>query len=135
MNEDTTDTGVVTEVNQEYVTVELQRGGGCASCAMRGFCFSKNSPSLFKLKTDLSLEVGDKVELEVSAKGRVLASLLIFILPVVSMFSGFMVAEIWFTELASILFAFGAMVLSFFIIRLCDKRWGSRLKIGIARKL
>jgi sigma-E factor negative regulatory protein RseC len=135
MSEEIQDSGLVTEVSDGVVTVELQRGGGCTSCAMRGFCFSKNTPSVFKLKTDLALQAGDKVELEVSASGRVLVSTLIFIVPVLFLIMGFLLANIWITELGSIMFAFAAMALSFFIIRLCDRRWGNRLKIEIARKL
>jgi len=135
MSEEIQDSGFVTEVSEGFVTVELQRGGGCTSCAMRGFCFSKSSPAVFRLQNDLELKVGDRVELEVSASGRVLASTLIFVLPVLFLIIGFLIASIWFNELISILFAFIAMALSFLIIRLCDQRWGNGLKIEIARKL
>lgn len=135
MNDEVQDSGLVTEISNGVATVELQRGGGCGSCSMKGFCFSKNTPSVFNLQTDLALQAGDKVELEVSASGRVLASVLIFIVPVLFMIFGFLLANVWFSELASIMFAFTAMALSFLIIRQCDKRWGNRLKIEIARKL
>jgi positive regulator of sigma E activity len=51
------------------------------------------------------------------------------------MLLGFMIADLWFSEFMSIMFAFGAMALSFFIIRYCDKKWGNRLKVEIGRKL
>lgn len=134
-SEEIQDSGVVTTVDGNYVTVELQRGGGCKSCSMRGFCFSKSSPAVFKIQTELELKIGDRVELMVSAKGRVLASLLIFIVPVFFLFMGFGLASLFVGELSSILFAFAAMALSFFIVRMCDKIWGDKLKIEIARKL
>jgi positive regulator of sigma E activity len=134
-NEDIQDKGFVTAFEHGIATVELQRGGGCRDCAMRGFCFSKNTPAVFRLHTELKLQVGDEVELEISAQDRVLASLLIFVLPVICLMLGFVLANQFLSELYSIIFAFGAMALSFFIIRLCDRKWGEKLKIEIARKL
>jgi sigma-E factor negative regulatory protein RseC len=135
MSEETQDVGIVTAIEDGVVTVSLQRGGGCKSCSMHGFCFSKSSPSVFKLQSKLPLSPGDRVELEVSPSGRVLASFLLFVVPVIFMLLGFMLADIWFSEFISIMFAFGAMALSFFIIRYCDKKWGNRLKVEIGRKL
>ncbi|MCK9557406.1 MAG: SoxR reducing system RseC family protein [Candidatus Cloacimonetes bacterium] len=133
--EEIQDTGIVTSVSGNTVVVELQRGNGCKSCAMHGLCFSKGKAAFLELESSLKLEIGDSVELEISPSGRVLASLLIFIVPIVFLFIGFLLANIWMNELSSIILAFASMALSFFIIRLCDNRWGKKLKIEIVRKL
>ncbi|MCD8479904.1 MAG: SoxR reducing system RseC family protein [Candidatus Cloacimonetes bacterium] len=135
MSEAGPDTGIVTQIEGSKVSVEVQRGGGCKSCAMRGFCFSKSTPAVFQLETDLHLQVGDRVELEISAQGRVMASMLIFGLPVFSLFVGFLIANIWLKELASIFLAFTAMALSFFILRFCDQNLSNKIKVEIARKI
>ena len=129
------DSGVVTAVDGKYTTVEIVRGGGCKSCSMQGFCFKKSTPAQFVLTTELDLKTGDKVQLEISPGGRTMASLLVFGLPIAFLFAGFLVAEIWLTELASIAVAFTIMVLGFLTVRLLDKSISKRLSIRIARKL
>ncbi|HCM14901.1 MAG: SoxR reducing system RseC family protein [Candidatus Cloacimonadales bacterium] len=133
--EEPQDTGLVTAVNGSTVFVELQRGDGCKACAMHGLCFSKGKAAILELESSLQLAEGDLVELDVSPGGRVLASLLIFVVPIIFLFLGFLIANLFLNELISIMFAFAFMAFSFFIIRLCDKRWGKRLKIEIVRKL
>lgn len=135
MNEETPDSGIVTAVSGNQISVEVQRGGGCKSCAMRGMCLSQSTPAVFHLSSEIPLEVGDKVQLEFSPNGRVLASLLIFGLPVAFLFIGFIIASLWFTELISIILAFMAMALSFLLLRFCDRNLGSKISVEIARKL
>ena len=135
MTEEQQDVGIVTAVKGNAVSVEIQRGGGCKSCALRGMCFSKSTPSVFHLQSDLPLAVGDKVELYVAEGGRIIASMLIFGLPVFFLFLGFILASLWFSELISILFAFAFMALSFLILKLCDRLLGGKIKVEIARKI
>ncbi|MDZ4121687.1 MAG: SoxR reducing system RseC family protein [Candidatus Cloacimonadaceae bacterium] len=129
------DVGVVTEILPGAVKVEIQRGAGCKSCAMQGFCFSKNTPALFVLQTDLTLQVGDRVQMEISAQDRVLASLLIFVLPVVLLFLGFILARPFFPEVYAAITGFIFMGLSFLIIRYIDKKMGSKQSCRITAKL
>ncbi len=129
------DSGVVTEVQGNKITVEIVRGGGCKSCAMQGFCFKKNTPARFTLTSNLPLQTGDLVQLDISPAGRTLASLLIFGLPLVCLFTGFLIASQWLTELASILLGLAALAASFLPIRWLDKKLGNKLNIGILRKL
>jgi len=102
---------------------------------MQGFCFKKNEPAEFEIVTDIPLQVNDRVQLDISPLGRTLVSLLIFGVPLLFLFLGFLIASLWFTEIVSILIGFTAMALSFRIIRFIDTKYGKRLKISIARKL
>ena len=133
--EDIQDQGIVTEVTGNRVTVEIKRGGGCKSCSMRGFCFSKSTPAVFHLESDIPLIKGDLVELEISPSGRVLASMLIFGLPVLALVAGYLIAQLWLSELSGIIVAFAAMAGSFVLIRFCDRHWGKKLEVRIARKI
>lgn len=128
------DSGIVKEVRNNSVVVEIERGGGCKSCSMHGFCM-KNVTSEIQIQTDLPLEPGDKVQLDISAVGRVWASLLIFGLPLAMLFMGFLVANIWLSELISILLGFACMGLGFVIIRCLDTGAAKKLNIRIARKI
>lgn len=135
MNETAADRGIVKEIEGKVVTVELVRGGSCQSCSLHGFCFPQNKPALFKLKSDLDLAIDDEVELMVAAEGRLLASFIIFGLPVIMLFLGYLLGSMFLSEPLSIALAFITMGFSFFIIKLCDKRWGKNIKVEILRKL
>jgi positive regulator of sigma E activity len=85
------DRGLVSAVNGNQITVELIRGGGCKSCTMQGLCFRKSTPGDFYLKSDISLQVGDSVQLEISAGGRTWLPA-DFGLPLLLLFTGFLLA-------------------------------------------
>jgi len=129
------DVGIVKEVAGNMFSVEVERGGGCKSCSMQGFCFKKNEPVQFLLSSDLPLEVNDRVELEIAPEGRVMASLMIFGIPILALFVGYYVSAAWLTELGAILSSFALMALSIFLVRWLDKRLGGKLKVSIKRKL
>ena len=129
------DVGTVVAVNGSRVKVELVRGGGCKSCSMQGICFGRNTPAVFDLESDLDLNPGDRVELEIAASTRVLTSLLVFGLPMLCLFAGFLVASHWLAELPAIAVAFGVTALSFLIMRQIDKRYGNRMQVRIRRKI
>ncbi len=129
------DSGIVKKVEGNIVTVEIERSIGCNSCKMQGLCFKKREPTEFEIVTHIPLQVNDRVQLNISPLGRTMVSLLIFGVPLLFLFSGFLIASIWLTEIVSILIGFIAMALSFKIIRFIDKKYGKKLKIRIERKL
>lgn len=129
------DRGLVSAVNGNQITVELIRGGGCKSCTMQGLCFRKSTPAIFTLKSDISLQVGDSVQLEISAGGRTLASLLIFGLPLLLLFTGFLLASQWLVEPAAVAIGFASMASSMVLLRWLDKKIVGNLDIRIAGKL
>ncbi|HPX10095.1 MAG TPA: SoxR reducing system RseC family protein [Candidatus Cloacimonas sp.] len=129
------DSGIVKKVEGNIVTVEIERSIGCNSCKMQGLCFKKREPTEFEIVTHIPLQVNDRVQLDISPLGRTMASLLIFGVPLLFLFSGFLIAAMWLTEIVSILIGFIAMALSFKIIRFIDKKYGKKLKIRIERKL
>lgn len=129
------DTGKVVKVSGREVWVEVQRSGGCKSCAMRGMCFKKSTPSVFHLESDLPLHEGDLVTLEIAPGTRVMSALLIFGLPLVALFTGFIMSAKFLTELGAVAVAFAAMGLSFFIMRICDQKLGAKLRVEIGEKI
>lgn len=129
------DVGTVVWAEGTQVRVELVRGAGCKSCSMRGMCFGRNTPAVFELETDLDLNVGDKVQLEIAPSTRVLSSLLVFGLPMLTLFVAFILASRWLVEIAAIGVAFGATALSFLMMKLIDKCFGNRLQVRIGSKI
>jgi len=129
------DVGTVVTVNGTRVKVELVRGASCKSCSMRGMCFGRNTPAVFDLESDLDLSPGDRVQLEISPSTRVLTSLMVFGLPLLSLFAGYLIGSRWLAELPAIGIAFGATALSFLLMKQIDKKYGNRLQVRIGRKL
>lgn len=129
------DAGTVVAIDGKKVRVEVVRTGGCKSCSMRGMCFGRNTPAVFDLTSELDLHIGDQVELEISPGSRVLSSLLVFGLPMVFLFGGFIVSSFWLQELPAIGLAFAATLLSFLLIRYIDHCIGGKLQVRIGRKI
>ncbi len=129
------DVGRVVAVRGKRVKVEVERGEGCKSCSLRGMCFGRNTPAIFDLENDLDLNPGDRVQLEIAPSTRVLTSLLVFGLPLLCLFGGYLIGNLWLAELPSIGIAFAATALSFFIMRQIDKRFGNRMQVRIRSKI
>jgi positive regulator of sigma E activity len=129
------DIGTVVSVRGKLVKVELVRGSGCKSCSLRGMCFGRNTPAVFELESDLELVPGDRVQLMIAPSTRVLTSLMVFGLPLLCLFAGYLIGSLWLAELPSIGIAFAATALSFFIMRKIDKKFGNRLQVRIGRKI
>lgn len=125
------DIGKVIWVQGSLARVEIQRGGGCKSCAMRGFCFKKGEPAVFEVQTELPLQPGDLVSLEIAASTRVFSALMVFGLPLVLMFLGYLISRPYFTELISVGIAFGAMALSFVIVGYFDRKYGKGMSVSV----
>lgn len=135
MSEQIQEKGVVVAVNGDQVELRILRGEGCGSCSLHGLCFPQKKEAVLRLKSTIPLQKGDEVEIEVSPGSRVMASLFVFALPTLFLFMGFIVANLFFEELLSILFAFLALGISFLVIKLCDKAWGKDIEVKILRKL
>ncbi len=135
MEEKQTDIGTVVRIDGNRVRVEVQRGAGCKSCSLRGMCFGRNTPSIFDLTSELDLQPGDRVELEIAPATRILSALMVFALPLVLLFAGYLIASRWLAELPSIGVAFLAAALSFLIMKWIDRSWGGRIQVQIGRRL
>ncbi|MEN6445481.1 MAG: SoxR reducing system RseC family protein [Candidatus Cloacimonas sp.] len=135
LEEPVEDSGIVTKVEGNCVTVEIERGKNCQGCKMQGLCFTQSEPTKYELVTDLPLQVNDRVQLNISPLGRTLVSLLIFGVPILFLFAGYLIASLWFIEIVAALIGFAGMALSFLLIRFIDNKYGTHLKISIARKL
>ncbi len=129
------DSGRVLSVTGTKVRVEIERGGGCKSCSMRGLCFRKNTPAIFEIESDLDLREGDLVSLEIAAVLRVTSALLIFAVPLVFLFAGYLVAVRFFVEPVAILGSLASAAASFLLVRSLDRRIGPNMNIRIGKKL
>jgi len=131
----TRDVATVTAITTTGVKVEMERSGGCKSCSVSGLCFGKDKVVTWVIETDQNLAVGDRVELLISPQSRVLASLLVFLMPVLGLFAGYYLALAWIGESYAILGGFGLMILSFVVIWRLDKKIGKQFTARIGRKI
>jgi positive regulator of sigma E activity len=128
------DIGLVTSVSGNRITVEIPKGGGCKSCSMKGLCGSDNKPVVLYFDTDGQYQVGDKVNVSVSSGVRILSSVIVFVFPLLALFGFFLIGRSFMTELNSIIFGFGGLLLAFAVIKLLDKCIGKHINFQLGGK-
>jgi positive regulator of sigma E activity len=134
LSDSTDDIGTVTSVEGKYITVEINKGGGCKNCGMKGFCGTSNSPIILRFETDELYKTGDRVAVSVEPGIRLLSSLIVFGLPLIAMFGFFIVASKFFNEPVSVLISFAGMVLSFLVVRRLDKYFSKKVNFRLRGK-
>lgn len=95
--------GVVVAVDVDGVWVATQRKSTCGSCSARMACgqgllnslSADSKPHTIKVATDLALTEGDQVTLGISQQSLVSSALLVYMLPLLSMFVAIFVADYW----------------------------------------
>jgi len=87
-----TEEGRVVDVKDKIAIVSISRSERCNGCtACRIFSDGKDEIIRLEAKNLINAGVGDKVIIEVGAKRVVTSSLLVFILPIVSLFLGYII--------------------------------------------
>ena len=130
------ETGVVTEVEGNYIQVASQLKSGCSGCAQRNTCgaglISKALPertSTIRLQAEGVYTPGQHVELQMAEATMAGYSLLIYLVPLFALFSGAGLGQWLFAghELAAIAGGFIAFAGSFLVL----KRWLSCRKLRV----
>jgi len=82
--------GIVTDVKNDSVLVESAPETGCASCAARGSCMvgSEVKQRSIWMKNSIGAVKGDIVSFKIEERGVVIASLLLYLLPVLMLIAG-----------------------------------------------
>lgn len=131
------DLAVVKEINDGFVFIEMQTSGSCDKCAMHGICHGMDKKLQHKIKTDMELNEGDLIRVQVSASMRVFSSFIIFIFPILAMllFYGLGKYLFRFSENFSILFSFAGLILSGITIYFIDKKYTEKIIFKIIEKV
>ena len=135
--ENITDVAVVKQVDGDKVVLEIEQTDSCNSCAMHGICHAGDKRIVHKVKSDLTLQTGDKVKIFLEPGLRVLSSFLIFIFPILIMVVFYLVSRLIFSasENTAILLSILSLLFSGFAIYRLDKKMANRLKFKIVEKL
>ncbi len=117
----TQEEAVVNEVDNGFVYLSTNNAS-CNSCSSQSGCssfsFLSNTPSRsLKVINTLSLEKGDRVMVELKTDKLVFGTLLVYILPLVSLLFFSVIGKLLLSEGFSILFGIAGFVLSLFIIK------------------
>lgn len=92
----------VTAIRDGDAIVEVVRASGCQACELKAGCGTGSLGRLlgfkqkpFTVKNELDLRPGDRVILALAEKSLALAGLLVYLLPLASLFIFAIVAELW----------------------------------------
>jgi len=87
-----TEEGKVIEIQDRIAVVSITKGERCEGCsACQSFSIGKNENIELYAKNLINAQVDDCVVVEISPKRVVTSSLLVFILPIISLFIGYIV--------------------------------------------
>ena len=103
------ETAIVSSVDGDYVFLETQNSASCGNCSSKSGC--GNVSSIFTLKTrnklkinnTLKLKEGDSVIVALATDKLLKATVIMYLLPILSMFAFSLLAKLFLGETASIL--------------------------------
>lgn len=130
------DVAVVRKIEGNYVHVEIERTGSCEGCAVSGICNANDKTILHKIKTDLKVKVGDRVQVNIAPSLRVFSSFVVFIIPILTMLSFYLISKYLFilSEDPSIVISMFGLLLSGLFIYIIDKVFANKLSFKITKK-
>ena len=121
--------GKIKEVKEGIALVEVLPEGSCEGCGAREICrLGMSGKRRVEVINTKGAKIGDEVEFVITGRRSLLASFLLYILPIASFFIGVGVGEIlWHKESLSILLGFMGFISVFVILKLLEKRMRGRL--------
>ena len=131
------DIAVVRKTEENFVHVEVERTGSCEGCAVSGICNANDKTILHKIKTSLKLKIGDRVQVNIAPSLCVFSSFIVFIIPILTMLSFYLISKYLFTfsEDISIVISMFGLLLSGLFIYIIDKIFANKLSFKITNKL
>jgi sigma-E factor negative regulatory protein RseC len=131
--EQITEQGEVIEKKGGYVIVITQAKEMCGTCRARSFCLLSSDKKIrkIKIKDDIGVSKGDRVEIIIKGSNIVLASFIVYIIPVICLVVSVILNESYFKEIDHILAAafglFIGLVIVYIFSRLTSKRYMPRI--------
>lgn len=132
-NETTNEIGIVVNIKDNFVFVEVEKGESCSNCQLKSLCFHKgNETTIFKIKNILNAKKGDKISFVIEPKIRILSSFLIYIVPIIFLITTYSFCKYIFniSENLSILLAIISIPLCYFILKFIDKLFARKKLIN-----
>ena len=86
--------GQIVEIQEQKARIRMESRGGCSHCGMKGLCRSAGD-GIRELTLDtagMTIRDGDTVEIETPARSVLMASFLVFILPLLLSIAAYFIA-------------------------------------------
>jgi sigma-E factor negative regulatory protein RseC len=113
--------GTVVRINGGKAVVLITAGDGCGACPAKCHCMSGDGMEReIAAVNDASATVGDTVAFEANQGTVLLSAALVWIVPIIAMFVGYMVADRFAEGIWPILAALCFLAASFGLLRLID---------------
>ncbi len=91
-----TQEGVVEKLLEQRARIRIKRSSSCSSCESRGVCHTLNDrEATIEVENHLHARVGDRVEISMPTQSLLRASLLVYILPIVTLIFGAYAGQAW----------------------------------------
>jgi sigma-E factor negative regulatory protein RseC len=121
------DFGKIIDIKNDTAQVLIQPHGGCGNCSLKGTCATNEDAHLLWANNPKSGKIGDEVVIELKPEVKIFGSALVFILPLVGLFLGYLAGDkLGGNTDYAVLGAIIGLVLFFGLVRLIDKLLGDR---------
>ena len=110
------ETAVVRKVDGEFAFLETQSNGSCGNCSSKSGCsnvlsiFALRPRNKLKVNNILALREGDSVVIAISSNELLLATFLMYLLPLILLFIFSLIAKLFIGESASIIAGFFGLI-------------------------
>ncbi len=123
--------GIIVDLVDGKAVVKAHRSGMCNSCTASRSCHSEGEKDMIiEVRNPVNAKLGQRVKIALSSGSVIYASIIIYLVPLISLFIGAITGK-WVViglnysinqELSEAAFAIVFLIASFLIIRACNKR-------------
>lgn len=85
--------GLVVAVDQKNAQVRFERSAACSKCRACGM-LADAKEIIISVENTLSAKVGDSVEIDMQTKGVMMASAIVYVIPLIALFLGLFVGPV-----------------------------------------
>lgn len=131
--------GIVVRTFENFAIVRTEQSSACSAGRMKSSCIPAEGSYMNEVQVlnPLGAKSGDKVLIEISSKAEIKTSFLIYIIPIIALFSGgaagHLISLIFFnsvnSDMFSILFSFVFLTLSFIFLKFINNKITNKNKL------
>ena len=116
------ETAIVSHIKDEYAFLKTRGSSGCGGCTLKPTCgsaslFSFTPDTNLKVMNTLGLRAGDSVIVSMSSGKLMLGTVLIYLLPLLALFSFAVIGKMLVGEITSIMSGLGGLFLALFFVK------------------
>ncbi len=116
------ETAIVSHIKDDYAFLKRNGSSGCGGCTLTSTCgsvslFSFNPDTNLKVMNTLGLRAGDSVIVNMPSGKLMLGTVLIYLLPLLALFSFAVIGKMLVGEITSIMSGLGGLCLALFFVK------------------